>query len=397
VLAALNNDTSHANKMIEEFEMQLRILQDEELLEKWSEYISWTQQHFISSNNESLNLMKRCVKHFKNKTEFRSHEKFVKIWIKISEMTIEAEDIFMYMFQQEIGTSSALLYKEWARHHEIVENFKRAEEIYTLGINRDADPVEDLKQLRSQFDWRQIKKKMTRGSDDEDEGEEKKPEEVHGRKPLNKLPATKSGKVNSRRERVKLQDITSSHGIGPSTVSNNNRKCSSASVFEILDDRNIQKKESTLPSSTFPSTTTGKSSKLPFHNNKENLLAVERMNNNKIKSTKPATLPPSSSKPSFFIYRDDESTASNITEEIPSGSSDDVFSSVTIVSRKPLNSITSQVLESNDMLQDLEQDCADSKAVCVYPKDKVYMGNSEVSMEELKMNKYKGPQPSTKT
>ena len=66
-------------------------------------------------------------------------------------MTIEADDIFRYMCDQEIGTSSALLYKEWAKHHEIVGNVKRAEEIYTLGINRDADPVEELKQLRRYF------------------------------------------------------------------------------------------------------------------------------------------------------------------------------------------------------------------------------------------------------
>jgi len=396
VLAALKNDTSHATKMIEDFEMQLRVLQDEELLEKWSEYINWTQQYFISSNQETLNLMKRCVKHFKSKLEFRSHDKFVKIWIKISEMTIEADDIFRYMCDQEIGTSSALLYKEWAKHHEIVGNVKRAEEIYTLGINRNADPVEELKQLRSQFDWRQMKKVLSKeGDEDEkpDGAESSKKEEEQCRSALTSLPATKSGKVNSKRP--KLQDITHSHGsagLGASKTSKN-RKISSASVFEVLDESKELAKNKDLPTSTLYSSTSGTLNKrLPFHNEKENVMALGTLKNTKIKSTRPIST--SSKKTSFFIYKDEEAAPSepdNPDDSGPVFGSEEVTQPVTIVSRKPLNSITNQ--PTVDMLQDLEQDGGDTKSVCMYQKDMVYMGNSEVSPEELRaqLAKYKCP------
>jgi len=420
VLAALKNDTEYANKMIQTFEMQLRVLEDEvQLLEKWSEYISWTQQHFISSTHESLDLMKRCVKHFKNKPQFKSNDKFVKIWIKISGLTIEADDIFMYMFEQGIGTSMSLFYKEWATHHEIVGNQQRAREVLELGVNRDAQPMDDIKLFQSQFEWRMMKKRLAKeseGKDDEDddgsvEGDRNSTSEGNGssssssssgagRAPLNKLPSSKSGKVNSKR--AKLQDITTTHGlISSSTHNDNSRKCSSASVFEILDESKTSLPTSSLfPTSSSSSSTISKKTVLPFHDGKENAVTMETMKRAKIKPTK--AKPTSTSKPlAFSIYRDDEenrTTTRTTDEEEVDGCADNVFTSsscVTLTSRKPLNSITSQVTDGNDMLQDLEQDTLDSKAVYMYQKEKVYMGINEVSPEELwaQMTKYKSKIP----
>ena len=73
---ALKQDTAHYKEKIEEFEMQLRILENEDLLEKWFDYIQWVEQGCLSRHNEALSLMKRCVKHFKDKIEFKNLEKF---------------------------------------------------------------------------------------------------------------------------------------------------------------------------------------------------------------------------------------------------------------------------------------------------------------------------------
>lgn len=50
------------------------------------------------------------------------------------------------MFTQDIGTSLALFYQEWAIYHELNSNKKKADEIFQLGINRNADPVDSLKE-----------------------------------------------------------------------------------------------------------------------------------------------------------------------------------------------------------------------------------------------------------
>ena len=52
--------------------------------------------------------------------------------------------IFDYMMDQDIGTGYALFYIRWAEHFELVGATKQADELYTLGINRNAQPVEIL-------------------------------------------------------------------------------------------------------------------------------------------------------------------------------------------------------------------------------------------------------------
>ena len=49
------------------------------------------------------------------------------------------------MFDQDIGTSLAIFYKAWAERYELIGHTKKADEIYQLGINRNAGPVDVLK------------------------------------------------------------------------------------------------------------------------------------------------------------------------------------------------------------------------------------------------------------
>ena len=52
--------------------------------------------------------------------------------------------IFDYMMDQDIGTGYALFYIRWAELFELFGARKKADELYTLGINRNAQPVEIL-------------------------------------------------------------------------------------------------------------------------------------------------------------------------------------------------------------------------------------------------------------
>ena len=82
-----------------------------------------------------------------------------------------------------------------------------------------------------------------------------------------------------------VQDITHSHGsagLGASK-STKNRKISSASVFEVLDESKELAKNKDLPTSTLYSSTSGTLNKrLPFHNEKENVMALGTLKNTKV-------------------------------------------------------------------------------------------------------------------
>ena len=54
---------------------------------------------------------------------------------------IEPADVFDYMFDQNIGTSHASFYESWATLLETRSNYKKADEVYGIGIARNAQPL----------------------------------------------------------------------------------------------------------------------------------------------------------------------------------------------------------------------------------------------------------------
>ena len=64
----------------------------------------------------------------------------------------EPGEIFNYLYDQDIGTSLAIFYKSWAEHFEMIGATKKADELYTLGINRNAEPVDVLHRCKKYVD-----------------------------------------------------------------------------------------------------------------------------------------------------------------------------------------------------------------------------------------------------
>lgn len=58
-------------------------------------------------------------------------------------------EIFQYMHSQQVCSKLALFYESWAQLLEGLGDHKKADEVYNLGIQRNAQPLESLKkQLR---------------------------------------------------------------------------------------------------------------------------------------------------------------------------------------------------------------------------------------------------------
>ena len=55
--------------------------------------------------------------------------------------------MFNYMHDQGIGSLQTSFYENWAVHLEICLNYKKADEVYQLGIARNAEPVARLQRL----------------------------------------------------------------------------------------------------------------------------------------------------------------------------------------------------------------------------------------------------------
>lgn len=57
-------------------------------------------------------------------------------------------DVYDYMLDNDIGSSRAIFYKSYADHLELIGATKKADEIYNLGINRNAEPLDWLKEFK---------------------------------------------------------------------------------------------------------------------------------------------------------------------------------------------------------------------------------------------------------
>ena len=52
------------------------------------------------------------------------------------------------MFDHDIGTTLSLFYISWAEHFEFIGAKKKSDELYNLGINRNAQPLDVLKESK---------------------------------------------------------------------------------------------------------------------------------------------------------------------------------------------------------------------------------------------------------
>lgn len=59
-------------------------------------------------------------------------------------MSPDPVEIYEYMFNQGIGSKSALFYRDWALHLENLGNLKKAEEILHEGLKMTTDNKEEL-------------------------------------------------------------------------------------------------------------------------------------------------------------------------------------------------------------------------------------------------------------
>ncbi|XP_065661647.1 uncharacterized protein LOC100198524 isoform X3 [Hydra vulgaris] len=321
---------------IQHFEFQLRNTEgDLNQLDVWHSYITWMEQN-STQTKEVLPLLQRCMMFFKKKKTVNEHKKYVELWVKMSEAVDDPNLIFEYMFDHDIGTSLSLFYICWAEHFETIGAIKKSDELYNLGINRSAQPLDVLKEGKRMFEMRMAKSSSSKSVETE-----------NSREVLAGLNAYKGGKVPSNRIKKEVKKQTTSQKVS----------CSGP-YFQIF-------KEESSSDSVLPAPSKGQSKVLPTDPSLhiENTKPVTTLKGTKIKAGG------SSSSVSFPIYQEDVHI-SNTT----------LHKHVIIEDRKPLSAIKVSRGEP-DFYKELP---TNSKVVEMYCKARIYMGKLEFSFEELK-------------
>jgi len=126
-------------------------------LEVWLRYIKWTDETFPagqSTESGIARLLERCTAHFKNDKQYKSDPRYLRVWLAYSTYSESPLEIFRFLQRNDIGQDLALYYEEYAAVLEKMNRKQKADEIFQIGLLREARPIDRLGRRYAEFQRR---------------------------------------------------------------------------------------------------------------------------------------------------------------------------------------------------------------------------------------------------
>ncbi|KAJ5908865.1 hypothetical protein N7495_001547 [Penicillium taxi] len=155
------NDTRTINDAVrEEYESELQAIgESDDPLDVYDRYVKWTLNAYPSAQatTESglLPLLERATKSFLSSSHYRNDPRYLRLWLHYIRLFSDSpRETFAFISRHHIGEGLALFYEEFASWLEHSGRWNQADEVYKLGIDREARPVERLLRKYSEFQQR---------------------------------------------------------------------------------------------------------------------------------------------------------------------------------------------------------------------------------------------------
>ncbi|GAV65810.1 Mad3_BUB1_I domain-containing protein [Cephalotus follicularis] len=122
-------------------------------LQPWIQCIKWVQEAFPPGGDFSglVVIYEQCVRTFWHSDRYKDDLRYLKVWLEYAESCTDAEVIYNFLNANEIGKTHSEYYIAYALHMESKFKMKAANDIFTLGISRNAQPIEKLKDAYKKF------------------------------------------------------------------------------------------------------------------------------------------------------------------------------------------------------------------------------------------------------
>ncbi|KAF5663988.1 bub kinase [Fusarium heterosporum] len=155
------SDTRNVNDTIRaEFEEEVEnIAESDDPLDVFERYVRWTLDAYPSAQatpqSQLHTLLERATKAFVGSAQYKNDPRYLKLWIHyIHFFSDTPRETYMFLSRHGIGESLALFYEEYATWLEGAGRLAQAEEVYKLGIERDARPAQRLIRKFKEFEDR---------------------------------------------------------------------------------------------------------------------------------------------------------------------------------------------------------------------------------------------------
>ncbi|KAF4977750.1 hypothetical protein FZEAL_5769 [Fusarium zealandicum] len=155
------SDTRNVHDCIRaEFETEVDNLgESDDPLDIFERYVRWTLDAYPSAQatpqSQLHTLLERATKTFIGSAQYKNDPRYLKLWVHYIHFFSEApRETYLFLSRHGIGESLALFYEEYAAWLEGAGRWAQAEEVYKLGIEREARPVQRLIRKFKEFEER---------------------------------------------------------------------------------------------------------------------------------------------------------------------------------------------------------------------------------------------------
>ncbi|CAL1699498.1 unnamed protein product [Somion occarium] len=135
--------------------------EDDDPLEAYCRFVDWTVENYPqghSAESGLLELLEEATRVLRNDRDgkWKDDMRYLKLWVLYASYVEKPAIIYKFCVVNEIGTSHALLYEEFAVALERAGRKAEADETYLLGVARRAAPVERLEAKHREFQKRML-------------------------------------------------------------------------------------------------------------------------------------------------------------------------------------------------------------------------------------------------
>ncbi|KAF1816232.1 hypothetical protein P152DRAFT_388456 [Eremomyces bilateralis CBS 781.70] len=163
-------DAHHAAR--QSFERELHLLADsDDPLDIFDRYVKWTLDAYPSAQatpaSQLLPLLERATKSFLAAPHYRNDPRYLKLWLLHIRFFADApRETYRFLARNGVADALALFYEEYAAWLEGAGRWAQAEEIYLMGLEKEARPAERLLRKFAEFQHRRDERAREGGADD---------------------------------------------------------------------------------------------------------------------------------------------------------------------------------------------------------------------------------------
>ncbi|KZC12882.1 Mitotic checkpoint serine/threonine-protein kinase BUB1 [Dufourea novaeangliae] len=135
------------------YEAAIKNYEGDDPLENWYEYILWVEQSYPKSGHESHigKLLQQCLAMFEKEVKYHQDRRYIRLWINYISMQKNPLELYQLLYNNGIGTMVADMYRAWAFELEQIEDYKRADKVYLMGLSAKAEPQDELDYAHKNF------------------------------------------------------------------------------------------------------------------------------------------------------------------------------------------------------------------------------------------------------